>query len=474
MKLVEKAKKLRVVLQYVPVLIALLYALYFWTRGWTEPALIFGLMGIGLILLGILLQTTRKFIRNDRHFLIISSILLILMGLYCSMGRGIPYTGIFGALIGASLICNMVLKRKWKDISAVAILVLAVVVLISGEVKETTQEKIPTVGQTAEVQRGIVDKASAPNEVPSGESSASTSFGQSMTDMMNRFLTPEQRENPTFQKMMKVVESDSFQKQMQEQNPQTPQEFIDLMAAHGVTEFSGIDYDKIIADAHALAIQEYQAANPGKDPKDKDEAMAKRIGEMLKTADPASGIMEMMQDREIGLWIAARFQGDQAALSEWLMPVMKGSLSAGSANLPPAPTDFEFPDGFLSDSPSDEPAEQAPFVEPEPSLSDPIPTSTREESTIPNTENSSPALPTVEPGKILTEMSPEPPAPPTEEELETALREQFSLERLERAMSTLERYGPEEGLRRLRDADPEIAAQVERHQSRGDEETNPR
>ena len=218
-----------------------------------------------------------------------------------------------------------------------------------------------------------------------------------MTDIMNRVFTPEQRENPTFQKMMRVMESDSFQKQMQEQDLRTPQEFIDLMAAHGLTEFAEIDFDKVMADAYAFATQEYQAANPGKDPKDEDEAMAERVGEMLKTADPVYGIMEVMQDHEIALWIAARFKGDQAALSEWLMPVLKGSVATGSASSFPAPTDTAFPDELLSDSLSDEPAEQAPFVEPEPPLSDPIPQSVWEEFAIPDTENRS--TPTVEPKK---------------------------------------------------------------------------
>ena len=470
--MLEKAKRFNVVLQYIPVLIALLYALYFWKRGWTEPAIIFGAIGIGLILLGILLQTVRKFIGNDRHFLTISSVLLILMGLYCSMGRGIPYTGIFGVLIGVSLIFNMVLTGKWKHISGVAILVLAVGVLISGEITETPRDDTPTVGQAAEVQQEGVDKASEPNEVASGESSVSPSAEPSMTDIMNRILTPEQREDPTFQKMMKVMESDSFQEQMQEQDLRTSQEFIDLMAAHGLTEFAEIDFDKVMADAYASAVRGYQAANPGKDPKDEDEAMAKRIGERLKAADPIFGIIEVMRDPEIALWVAARFKGDQAALSEWLMPVLKGSVPAGSANSFPAPTDFEFPDGFLSDIPSDEPVEQAPVIEPEPPLSDPVPTSVREEVAVPDTENRSAATPTIEPGKVLTEMSSEPPAFPTEEELETALRERFSLERFERAMSTLERYGPEEGLRRLREADPEIAVQLEQHRDREEEEAN--
>ena len=472
MNILEKSKKLRAILPYVPVLIAFFYALYFWQKGWVEPARIFGVIGLGLILLGILLRTVRQFIQDDRYVVIIGSVLLIFMGLYCWIGREIPYTGIFGALIGVSLIFNTVLEGTWKNICGGAVLVLAVIVLIVGEIKGTMQDEVSTVEQAAQVQQGRLDKASEPSDVPSGEPSASTSLGQSMTDMMDQFLTPEQRENPIFQKVMKVVESDSFQKQMQEQDPRTPQEFIDLMTAHGLTEFSGIDYSKVMADAHAMAIQDYQAANPGKDPKDEDEAMAKRIGEMLKTADPTSGIMKMVQDREISLWIAARFQGDQGAFSEWLMPLLKGSVSTGSAKSPPTPTDFEFPDAFLFDSTSDEPVEQAVIVEAEPSLSDPLPTSTREESTIPSTEHSSAAAPTVEPGEILTEMSPEPPAPPMEEALETALRERFSPERFERLMSTLERYGPEEGLRRLREDDPEIAKQVERHRSKGNPETD--
>ena len=50
---------------------------------------------------------------------------------------------------------------------------------------------------------------------------------------------------------------------------------------------------------------------------------------------------------------------------------------------------------------------------------------------------------------------------PTAAELETVLKGQFSPDRFERAMSALKRYGPEEGLRRLREDDPEVAKQVE-------------
>lgn len=257
---------------------------------------------------------------------------------------------------------------------------------------------------------------------------------------------------------------------MQEQDLRTPQEFIDLMAAHGLTEFAEIDFDKVMADAYALSAQQYATANPGKDPADDDEVMAKRIGERLKTADPVYGIMEIAQDREIALWLNARFKGDQAAMGEFWRKIMAEHELPNFGSSSGPPTDFEFRNGFLSDSPPDEPTEQLPFVEPEPPLSDPIPTSTRKEPPIPDTEKSSAAAPTVEPEKILTELSLEPPALPTEEELETALRERFSPERFERAMTTLERYGPEEGLRRLRDVDPEIAKQMERRRGGEEEE----
>lgn len=50
---------------------------------------------------------------------------------------------------------------------------------------------------------------------------------------------------------------------------------------------------------------------------------------------------------------------------------------------------------------------------------------------------------------------------PLEEGLETALRDQFSPERFNSALQILNQYGPEEGLRRLKDSDPEVAKQVE-------------
>ena len=72
--------------------------------------------------------------------------------------------------------------------------------------------------------------------------------------------------------------------------------------------------------------------------------------------------------------------------------------------------------------------------------------------------------------RSLTHQTPEiptttPPDTPGEiqNNLETTLKAQFSSERFDRAMDTLDRYGPEEGLRRLRENDPEVAKQIEQH-----------
>ena len=51
---------------------------------------------------------------------------------------------------------------------------------------------------------------------------------------------------------------------------------------------------------------------------------------------------------------------------------------------------------------------------------------------------------------------------PSEEDFEKVLRQRFSHERFNTAMQTLNRYGPEEGLRRLKGSDPEAAKHIER------------
>ena len=64
--------------------------------------------------------------------------------------------------------------------------------------------------------------------------------------------------------------------------------------------------------------------------------------------------------------------------------------------------------------------------------------------------------------EILKMFLPDVPELPTETSIENTLRKQFSPQRLNTAMQTLSRHGPEEGLRRLQESDPEVATRVER------------
>ena len=65
------------------------------------------------------------------------------------------------------------------------------------------------------------------------------------------------------------------------------------------------------------------------------------------------------------------------------------------------------------------------------------------------------------------------PTPPTAKSVETELREQLSPERFDKAQQLIDQYGGEEGLRRLRETDPEAAAQFEREQRERKMDTEP-
>ena len=60
----------------------------------------------------------------------------------------------------------------------------------------------------------------------------------------------------------------------------------------------------------------------------------------------------------------------------------------------------------------------------------------------------------------------------TEEDIEAGLDERFSPERIHQALQILSRYGPEEGLARLREVDPEMAEHTTRKLNRNGEKPN--
>ena len=122
-------------LQCVPVAIAFFYALSFWRKGFTEGAVIFGLMGIGFILLVVLLHITEKIMENTRRFVLVFSILVIAIRVY-SLIDGDLYMGISQTAIGMSLIFGQLLRGKWQHVCCAVALGIAVGAIILEEINE--------------------------------------------------------------------------------------------------------------------------------------------------------------------------------------------------------------------------------------------------------------------------------------------------------------------------------------------------
>lgn len=161
-------------------------------------------------------------------------------------------------------------------------------------------------------------------------------------------------------------------------------------------------------------------------------------------------------------WQMGYFKGQfagEAGSSAWVDEVL-ASLSPAA----PAVPMFVEPSEVLSPSKNAGQVETVvPDISTTPQEKQPLPHSDSPIVREGETQPTSPAAP--EQGKPLTPVTPRTSQSsqlPTDADFETVLRERFSPARLNRAMAALNRYGPEEGVRRLKASDPELAVQVER------------
>ena len=133
----DKIHYIEKVLLYTPIMVGVFLALSVWGGGLT-----FGLMGVGLILIGVLLDSIKKIAGNNRRFVPpMSSIFLIALGVYSLIDMDI-YIGIFYMLVGMSLIFDKFLKGKWKHICCTVTIGLAVGAFILGEINDGKSQAI--------------------------------------------------------------------------------------------------------------------------------------------------------------------------------------------------------------------------------------------------------------------------------------------------------------------------------------------
>lgn len=109
------------VLLYTPIMVGIFIALSVWSGGLTV-----GFMVIGVILIGITLDSIKKIAENNKRFVPpVYSSLIVISGGYLLV-TGDIYIGIFYVLVGMNFLFEKFLKGKWKSICCAIALTLAV------------------------------------------------------------------------------------------------------------------------------------------------------------------------------------------------------------------------------------------------------------------------------------------------------------------------------------------------------------
>lgn len=305
---------------------------------------------------------------------------------------------------------------------------------------------------------------------------------QRVKSQMMSMYSEEQLANPETQRMFAVMDSpkyhDFVEKHLATGSPPNYGEWNDFWESQGVS----------VKREYPEMFRHYF---PTGEPEDYDKEMRLKIAEMFfatKPVDLTDPEAAARQRREVirqliknggadVAWYLGRF-GDEwdgpilfdqentrrNAATEWVKAVQQNAASivasaerAGGAALESQGFASSWDMSAVGESPS----------APHSGTEMPATLDTKETGRLTNTEFEAEIESSLTPQKtdIPTASSPDKPGE-IQSNLEASLKEQFSSERFDRVMSTLERYGPEEGLRRLRESDPEVAKQIERHRKR--------
>ncbi len=203
-------------------------------------------------------------------------------------------------------------------------------------------------------------------------------------------------------------------------------------------------------------------------PEDFELEMRQTFAEIFREADANNMIHEIinrapqfLKDPRNRAWKHGYFDGEARDFGAWGENILENL----SANLPEVQPSEE---SFLMDPPSQDPTVDIPseadtHSEPDaPTQQDVKKMPVETAFATPNSESATPDV--IDVNQLLMDNSID--ALFAEDSLETLLNERvnseaFSTESVQRAMDVLNRYGPKEGLRKLRDTDPEVAKQIE-------------
>ena len=284
--------------------------------------------------------------------------------------------------------------------------------------------------------------------------------------MMDIALTEEDLAAEDWQEWMQLVESPEFAAFL-ETHPSSFTDFFDFYESQGMKSYKS----EVFGMVRALLAEHF--------PGETAEALEPGMRQELSGIYAESGIEfeQALQDfvsKEQNIaWVTEYFEGDFLEFGKWAVDVSENPVSFSSDNpsvvgneAPQVPQNSE---NFLS---TEGGFPEVPTLFNEAANEEPLPPSQDPVSTLENMETLIKSDPELE-DEFLKQLESSLPVASkllTVVDFERDLRERFSPQRLNTALQTLNRYGPEEGLRRLQTSDPEIATQLKHLIQREQEE----
>ena len=264
--------------------------------------------------------------------------------------------------------------------------------------------------------------------------------------------------DPEFKKMLEIFASPEFATFVEESGEYTTEGYYGFLASQG------IPWDR---DAYYREIQEdFQKHFPGETPKGVDPYMSQRLTNMITDQDMTftEALMDFLDEKTLA-WVSARFPNSYREFGDWAAGVMM-TYTPPATDTPSTDTPFAVETATpilpAPDMPADARITEA--ISPEKSLTPGVPPAgaPADDDVLPESNIDSDAAFEAEIRALLEQTPPEAPELPSAAIFEKRLRETFSAQRFNTALQTLNRYGPEEGLRRLQKSDPEIATEFKR------------
>lgn len=271
---------------------------------------------------------------------------------------------------------------------------------------------------------------------------------QGSREWVQNYLKTRELTAAEHRKVDRVMESPAYQAFLATR-PNSMKAFSDFFASQGV-EFPQARFVGIFHEMFGAQFPEDAAAELEPSMREKLSTLFWEHNIQAGTDTDSEGVEDVIvaffvEDSNIA-WAMAHFEGDYFEISRWATDVLQHSVP---------PVTEEAASSEAQDAPI--PAKNKHF---NPELSERVVASQADEELVQRALEGFEGIPIENEGDIKTELMPE--ASVTEESLETSLRGSFSPVRFNRAMDILNRYGPEEGPRRLQSSDAEVAEHVTR------------